>query len=478
MSDPDSNPADARDASFSEISEHLGEAKGESLYLGHYHDAGADRAGEEIRYYGDRHLIVFGPTGSGKGRRLLFPNLLTGLKEQSVIVIDPKGEAAEITANARRAMGHDVVVLNPFRVRGLKSNGFNPLASLDPGSDHFFDDAASIGEALIQTTGNDPHWPDSARSLIVALVMWEKVERKEKATLENVRQMLTERNRPGKPNESGVAVPEKGLQRTAFEMVVDGSYEIASLASRFTESNREISSVVSTATTQTNWLLSKLVREDLNGNGFDFSQLREKPTTVYLVLPAERLRTHSPWLRLVIVSALNALYRRNRPGDRRVTLMIDELAALGHLPMIEDAFGLIRGYNIQIAAFLQDLGQLKNIYKERWETFIANAGAVFGFAPNDLTTAEWMSKRSGTTTAVAQGMSTSSGIALGEKVSTSTNRSSSDQPVSRPLYFPQELMGLRPGMAMLWLAGLSNGGRIFAPDFEKIKACRERANIP
>ena len=52
---------------------------------------------------------------------------------------------------------------------------------------------------------------------------------------------------------------------------------------------------------------------------------------------------------------------------------------------------------------LQDLNQLKALYKERWETFLANAGVVMGFAPSDLTTAEWMSRRSGDTTIVAKG---------------------------------------------------------------------------
>jgi hypothetical protein len=54
----------------------------------------------------------------------------------------------------------------------------------------------------------------------------------------------------------------------------------------------------------------------------DFSKLKEKPTTVYVILPAERMRTHSVWLRLVIVSALRALYR---PGGLRTLFLIDEM---------------------------------------------------------------------------------------------------------------------------------------------------------
>ena len=46
---------------------------------------------------------LVGPNGSGKGTRFLVPNLLNGLKEQSVIVVDPKGELVAITAAQRRA---------------------------------------------------------------------------------------------------------------------------------------------------------------------------------------------------------------------------------------------------------------------------------------------------------------------------------------------------------------------------------------
>ena len=90
------------------------------------------------------------------------------------------------------------------------------------------------------------------------------------------------------------------------------------------------------------------------------------------------MRTHSVWLRLVIVSALRALYT---PGGLRTLFMLDEFAQLGHLAPIEDAFGLVRGYGVQLWPVLQDLNQLKALYKDRWETFVGNAGVVQGFAP-------------------------------------------------------------------------------------------------
>jgi type IV secretion system protein VirD4 len=445
------------------------------LYLGrHYNDA-TKQADDVLRYAGERHLLIFGPNGSGKGMRLLAPNLLSGLADRSMIVIDPKGELAAITADHRRKLGHDVVIINPFNMLGLGSAGFNPMSVLDAKSPNFFDDAAAIGEALIKISGHEPHWTESARTLVTALCMWEKFQKGAKANLENVRAMLTE------PDEWVPAVRQDGkeylkqvagLRVTARKMVRDGGFEIESLAGRFTEDNKEISGIRSSADTQTQWLLSPQIRDDLKKDGVDFGNLKKRPTTVYVILPAERLRTHSVWLRLIVVSALRALYK---PGGLRTFMIIDEAAALDHLAPLEDALGIVRGYRVQIATIFQDLNQLKAIYKDRWETFIANAGAVLGFAPNDLTTAKWMSERTGQTTFVAKGYSSNSGFASGKDTSVSGGSGASAQQIARPLLFPHDLFGLEEGTGLLWLAGLSNTTKFFAPNHWEIQACAGRA---
>jgi type IV secretion system protein VirD4 len=440
----------------------------EGISLGRHYSDSTESAGGKVAYAGERHVLLFGPNGTGKGTRFLIPNLLS-INDRSLVVIDPKGELAAVTASYRRTIG-DVVMLNPFNALGLGSVGFNPLATLDPTSPNFYDDAAALGEALIKLEGKDPHWSESAQGLIVALIMWEKINNGDKANLENVREMLTEPDRwesyigdDGKPHERLIG----GLRFTATQMAIDGGYEIASLSSRFAgRETNELASIRSTGDTQTRWLLSKPMRDDLKKPGIDFRKLKDKPTTVYVILPAERMRTHSTWLRLVVVSALRALYR---PGGLRTLFMIDEMPALGHLGPLEDAFGLVRGYKVQIAGICQDLAQLKALYNERWESFLANAGVVQGFAPNDLTTADWMSRRGGQTTLLAPSAS--------ESLAAQGHRSETTgwHQVGRALYLQQELMGFAEGTGLLWLAGMANGVRFFAPPYWKIEQAAKRA---
>lgn len=444
-------------------------AEQDGIILGRHYDETAQNAGGTIAYPGERHLLLFGPNGTGKGTRFLIPNLLS-ITDRSIVVIDPKGELAAVTADYRRTVS-DVVMLNPFNVLGLGSAGFNPLAALDPDSPYFYDDAAALGEALIRLESKDPHWSESAQGLIVAFLMWEKLQRGDAANLENVREALTEPDRwetyvgdDGKPHDRLVG----GLRHTAYQMISDGGYELESLASRFAgRDTNELASIRSTADTQTRWLLSKPMRDDIKKDGVDFAKLKERPTTVYVILPAERMRTHSTWLRLVVVSALRALYR---PGGLRTLFLIDEMPALGHLGPLEDAFGLVRGYKVQIAGICQDLAQLKALYNERWESFLANAGVVQGFAPNDLTTADWMSRRAGQTTLVAANTSENLSPATGSR-----SEGTSWNQISRALYLPHELMGFSEGTGIFWLAGMANGVRFFAPPYWKIEQCAKRA---
>jgi type IV secretion system protein VirD4 len=514
-----------RRATSTETQSHLG-GREHGLYLGRFLDEDAKTSGQlgnKLIYSSERHAIIFGPNGSGKGTRFLMPNLLGDyLGDRSVVVIDPKGELAAVTAwHRQHVLGHDVKILDPFGklfdaiknspehnkliasllmkrgfdprdpalrerdVGALIDDGFNPLDGLEPvvnnkPNPNFYDDAAAIGEALIKLAkGTEaPHWSESAQGLVTAFVMWEKVRRKEPgeiASLENVRKLLTEADTwgpeigdDGKP--TGEQIQTLGLAARARDMVENGGYEIASLAGRFTQKNDELASIQSTADTQTRWLLSPRMRESIGKpSGIDFRQLKEKLTTVYVILPSERMRTHSVWLRLVVVSVLRALYR---VGGLRTMLLIDEMAALGHLGPLEDAFGLVRGYRVQIAGVLQDLGQLKDLYKERWESFMANAGVIMGYAPNDLTTGEWMSRRSGQTTVIAQSVNT------GESVQGAHGSKSSGEAwnqVGRPYYLPHDLFGMHEGSGVLWLAGLADTVRFFGDKYANLSAYNDRA---
>ena len=118
------------------------------------------QSGRKIRYGADQHVLIFGPNGKGKGTRVLMPNLLE-MSGRSIVVVDPKGELAAVTAEYRRSiLGERVVFINPFGVLkdwhgkdDLKSKGFNPLARLDPRAESFNAEASLLAASLITSEG-------------------------------------------------------------------------------------------------------------------------------------------------------------------------------------------------------------------------------------------------------------------------------------------------------------------------------------
>lgn len=438
------------------------------IELGNYHDPQNPEDRRELSYKGERHHFLIGPNGSGKGMRVLVRNLLRTASNRSFVVFDTKGELTAITAAYRRQVS-DVVILNPFGVLGIPGSSFNPLALIDPRSDNFFDDCAGIAEALIKIEEKEPHWSESAMALLTALIMWETmIAKREKrpASLVHVRKMLTEPD-VYEAGENGKQLLVSGLRVTAKRMAEEGGERVKSMIGRFTRGTDEMASIQSTADRQTTWTLSTPIAKSLMRNEIDFAVLKKRPTTVYVILPPERMQTHSVWLRTVLVTALRSLFTA---GGLRTLFMIDEFAHLGHLRIVEDVFALIRGYGIQMMPVVQSIPQL-HVYK-KWQAMLGSAGVVQCFAPNDIETAEWMSKRAGDTTVVASGYNAGNSDSEHRH---SANNGRSWQQARRPLFTPNELIGMERGTGLIFLDSTTKTIPFHAPPYWDIDLYRERA---
>ena len=125
-------------------------------------------AGPLLRYDGPGHVLTVAPTRAGKGVGAVVPNLLD--HPGPVFVTDPKGENLALTALYRaRALGHDVVALDPFglapRRLGLSEavggTGTIQLGALQPPRPRPdaalartpSDDAAMIADMLVVSDG-------------------------------------------------------------------------------------------------------------------------------------------------------------------------------------------------------------------------------------------------------------------------------------------------------------------------------------
>ncbi len=390
----------------------------------------------------DSNLITIAPNRSGKGTSVIIPNLLTCTL--GMVVTDPKGENAWITARRRLQLGQKLAIIDPFNwvnskfgndprsaavgLTPLPITCFNPLAHLKPDSARFTDDVDLLADAIIQYAGTgEPHWTDSAKQLVSGLIAYYSLKLGARAALSMVRDCLT-------------------LSNTDFSDVVGGmvlefpdSFAARRLQ-RFTgtEGSRELAGIISTAVTQTAFLDNESIRASTGAHDFDEAAFITGKTTVYLVLPADMLRTHNRWLRLILSSLIARLVQRQDISGK-VVFLLDEFGTIGHLKAIEDSFGLFPGYGVHSWIFPQDLSQLQRDYPNGWQNFIANAEVLQAFNIKSAETAEYLSNMVGDETVV-----------------TPVQTNDTERPVTftgKPVFFPQQLMQMAAPYQLVFYRG-------------------------
>src|SRR4029077_19123631 len=141
------------------------------------------------------------------------------------------------------------------------------------------------------------------------------------------------------------------------------------------------------------------MREVCGGHDFDLADLKRNPAgiTIYLCLPASRMGLCNRWLRIFVNQLLDAMEREKTEPAAPVLVCLDEFPVLKDMSQLEDAAGQIASFGVKLWVMLQDWGQGKALYGERWETFAGNAGILQFFGNNDLATTEYISRRLGRT---------------------------------------------------------------------------------
>lgn len=396
-----------------------------------------------LHYDGDRHLLNIAPTGSGKGTTFIIPNLLT--YRGSTLVIDPKGENAMITAGQRRAMGQDVHIVDPWGIAANagEASRFNPLDWLEMGDPDITENAMLLADALVVQDGKgDSFWTEEAKALLQGLILYVATDEAERDQrhLGRVRDLLL--------------LDGDGLPELFQRMYQSMHHIVASTGARCLQKEEKLlASVLASAQAQTHFLDSARVRHSLSASDFKFEDLKAEKMTIYLVLPADRLLTFGRWLRLLIQQAItvNARNIELRPAQP-ILFILDEMPALGKLAMVEQAYAVMRGYSMVLAGICQDASQLKDIYGDRWETFVSNSACTLYGGSRDRMTAEYFSALCGVTTvwnfstAIASSFSSSSNGG-----NSSTSNTSTMAVAQRKLAYPDELMRTHPARQLVLL---------------------------
>jgi type IV secretion system protein VirD4 len=352
--------------------------------------------GHDMTFPDAGHLLTVAGTRGGKGTNLILPNLLgVGSFEGSWVVIDPKGENAAVSANFQRKQGKQVIVLNPWNMLSDsigKVSSYNPLDLLsDPKSINLVDDAQVIAEMLvpIDASERDKFFSDAARSIVAGLLVYIAVEKpEEERNLNTLYKML----RLSTADWENMLVEMAGCKNDSDNgaIIANTANEIRQLAKA---GEKTFGIIMACMMQATDFIKSPVLQESLK-SGFKLSDLSNGNVALYIIIPPDKLQSHSRWLRLIVTTSMRAVVRN---PDKRVCFILDEFSALGYLSEVEVALSTYAGYGITVWPILQSLIQLQAHYKT-WETFIGNTAVRHYFNVSDNFTAEYVSTALGTKT--------------------------------------------------------------------------------
>ncbi|MDR3620485.1 MAG: type IV secretory system conjugative DNA transfer family protein [Paludisphaera borealis] len=327
------------------------------------------RRGPLLTYDGDAPVCVIAPTGSGKTRDIVFPNILT--HPGPVIAVDIKGELSGVASRARREMGHQVVVLDPFGRTDQESGSFNPLDLLRVrGADAEVDAEMmavflGAGHEFIQ----DPFWHDAAVGLVSGMICYLDGLQDEQRTLNALNALLACTQLKERFE---AAISEKWCSNAFARSEISAFIGMSG--------DRVRSSVQVMARTFVRSLGSAQVTRCLAQSSFSLQDVVDgKPLDIFIVIPPDMLESNRGLLRLWIGTLLTAVMRRTRIPDQTTLFVLDEAAQLGAFPPLLTSATLLRGFGLQLISAWQDIAQIQASYPRDWRTILNNSGAILGF---------------------------------------------------------------------------------------------------
>jgi type IV secretion system protein VirD4 len=425
------------------------------VYVGGWYNDSTRRL-QYLRHNGPEHVLAFAPTRSGKGVGLVIPTLLAW--DESAVIYDIKGENWAKTAGFRASRGQLCFKFSP--VEETTSSRFNPLAEVRLFTPRDVSDAQNIADMIIRSGEDSPmerHWEDSAASLTTGMILHACYTAAAEDRVASLADLAGHFTRPGVefretlnemvsyPHDTeyrhGWRTPA-GLKTSTHPVVSEKAQEMLD------KESKELSGVLSTAKTALALYSDPLVARNTAASDFTINDLvnDDRPVSLYLVVPpSDKIRLRR-LIRLMFTMVVNRLTERmafdgseQRKNKHRLLFLIDEFPSLNRMEIFADALSYMAGYGLKAYLITQDIRQIVDAYGQN-ESIVSNCHVRIAFAPNQVDTAELLSKMTGTAT-VQKASFNFSGSRFSPVMS---HVNASVDHIERPLMTPDEIMRLRP----------------------------------
>lgn len=337
---------------------------------------------------GYQHILLFAPTGSGKGVGFVIPNLL--FWRESVIVHDIKLENYELTSGWRKKhLKQKVFLWNPADPDGI-SHCYNPMDWISKKPGQMVDDVQKICNFLLP---EQEFWQNEARALLTGIMLYLVAAEDKPATLGEV--VRTLRN-------DDVVYNLAVVLDTMGKKIHPVSY--MNIASYLQKPDKERGSVTSTANSSLELWSNPLIDTTTATSDFNLHELKLTPHTLYIGLTPDNISRLKPLMNMFYQQAA-AFFTGHMPRPNEkfgILMLMDEFPTLGKMEQFLAGIAYFRGYKVRLFLIIQDTEQLKGIYEENgMNSFLSNSTYRITFAANNMETANLISQLLGNKTATA-----------------------------------------------------------------------------
>lgn len=390
------------------------------------------------------NILVIGGSGAGKTRFFIKPNLMQA--ECSYIVCDPKGETYRAVGGLLEKMGYEVTIFNLIDMK--QSDCYNPFAYL-----HTDIDAFRLINTLIQNTTpqksqtSDPFWDKAETAFLSALILYLFHEAPEsERNFGTLMYMVinAEAHEEDESYRSPVDLLFDDLERVDEDHIAVKNWKVFKQAGPKTAKSILVSASTRLAAFNTEEMAHLTSRDDLS-----LGTLGDRKRVIFAVIPDEDT-TFNYLVGLMYSQAFRELYHAadNKYGGRLpvpVRVLMDEFANVALPEDFERVLATCRSREISINIVIQNMAQLKKLFKDSWENVTGNCDTLLYLGGNEASTHEYISKLLGKATIDTR----TRGVTKGRSGSSSTNY----QNAGRELLMPDEVRMLDNRKALIFIRG-------------------------
>ena len=389
------------------------------------------------------NVLVIGGSGAAKTRSYVKPNILEA--NTNYVITDPKMEVLTATGGWLKSKGYDIRVLNLVNLE--ESDGYNPFRYLRDEKD-----VLKLVNNLIQATTpkgsheSDPFWTKAETALLQAIILMLFQEAPEyEQNFSMVMRVLEYAEVREEDDEylSPLDLLFQAIERENPESVALRQYKVFKQSAGKTAKSILVSAAVRLAPFNLPQIRAITDHDDM-----DLYTLGEKKCALYAVIP-DNDNTFNFLVSLLYSQAFQTLYYsadqiHHGALPQHVHFVLDEFAAMP-LPGYTRELATMRSRNISSSTIIQNMAQIKELYKDSWETIPGNSDTILYLGGNEQSTHKYISEALGKATIDTK----THGQTKGKSGSYSTNFQMS----GRELLTPDEVRALDNRYCILFIRG-------------------------